>query len=193
MQHFDENDLAQVFQSLAFAARKHKNQRRKGEEHDPYINHPIEVAELLYSVGQVRDVNLLLAAILHDTVEDTQTTPEELGLLFGSVVRDLVLEVSDDKSLPKLERKRLQVVHAPHKSVAAKQLKLADKICNIRDVVFHPPESWSEEQRIKYVDWAAAVAAGLHGVNPALESEFEKVVILARQAIEDQRTQSIQS
>ncbi len=183
MHDFDEKDVARMFQALAFAARKHKDQRRKGEDHDPYINHPIDVAELLYRVGEVRDVDLLLAAILHDTVEDTRTTPEELDALFGSMVRDLVLEVSDDKSLPRAERKRLQVVHAPHISAAAKQLKLADKICNIRDVAFHPPEEWSDEQRIKYVQWATAVVAGVRGVNPALDEEFKRVASQAKQAM----------
>ncbi|MBN1371907.1 MAG: bifunctional (p)ppGpp synthetase/guanosine-3',5'-bis(diphosphate) 3'-pyrophosphohydrolase [Anaerolineaceae bacterium] len=184
MELFSEKDLARIFQALAYAAGQHKDQRRKGGDQTPYINHPIEVAELLYRVGKVRDVNLLLAAILHDTVEDTSTTPEEIETLFGSQVRNLVMEVSDDKSLPKAERKRLQIVHAPHRSELAKQLKLADKICNIRDVIFHPPADWSDERRVEYIAWASAVVAGLRGANSNLEEEFDRVVAQAKPAIE---------
>lgn len=189
MELFGESDLARIFQALAYAAGQHKDQRRKGGDQTPYINHPIEVAELLYRVGKVRDVNLLLAAILHDTVEDTTTTPEEIESLFGTQVRDLVMEVSDDKSLPKAERKRLQIVHASHQSDLAKQLKLADKICNIRDIIFHPPADWSEERRVEYVAWASAVVAGLRGANPTLEEEFDQMAAQAKSAIEKRNSE----
>lgn len=189
MELFSEKDVARIFQALAYAAGQHKDQRRKGSDQIPYINHPIEVAELLYQVGKVRDVNLLLAAILHDTVEDTTSTPEEIEALFGPQVRSLVLEVSDDKSLPKAERKRLQVVHAPHQSELAKQLKLADKICNIRDVIFHPPADWSNERRVEYIAWASAVVAGLRGANLALEEEFDRLVAQAEPAIEKRNSE----
>lgn len=188
MELFSERDLARIFQALAYAAGQHKDQRRKGGDQTPYINHPIEVAELLYRVGKVREVDLLVAAILHDTVEDTTTTPEEIETLFGSEVRDLVMEVTDDKSLPKAERKRLQVVHAADRSQLAKQLKLADKICNVRDVIFQPPADWSDERRVEYVAWAAAVVAGLRGVNPALEAEFDRIAAQAKPAIENQNS-----
>lgn len=182
---FSEQDLAKIFQALAYAANQHKDQRRKGGDQSPYINHPIQVAELLLRVGQVSDVDLLVAAILHDTVEDTGATPEEIESLFGSKVRGLVMEVSDDKGLPKTERKRLQIVNAEHKSLLAKQIKLADKICNIRDVIYSPPADWSAVRRSEYVAWAAAVVAGLRGANPALEAEFDRVAALAKPGIEN--------
>jgi len=121
------SDLVTILQALHFAATKHRDQRRKGAEASPYINHPIEVAELLARVGGVTDIVILQAAILHDTLEDTQTTPAELDTIFGPEVRKVVEEITDDKQLPKAERKRLQIVHAPHLSVRAKIVKLADK------------------------------------------------------------------
>jgi len=184
MNLFSERDLARIFQALAYAAGQHKDQRRKGGYQIPYINHPIQVAELLYRVGNVRDVDLLLAAILHDTVEDTTSTPEDIEASFGPVVRELVMEVTDDKSLPKAERKRLQIIHASQQSERAKQLKLADKICNIRDVIFHPPSDWSDERRVEYLAWASAVVAGLRGANPGLEEEFDRVAAQAKPVFE---------
>jgi (p)ppGpp synthase/HD superfamily hydrolase len=128
-----EKDFGFFLAALRFSADKHRNQRRKDPEKNPYINHPIQVAETLWSVGGITVINTLVAAILHDTIEDTDTSPAEIQCNFGEAVLDLVLEVSDNKSLPKMERKRLQVENAPHKSPAAKCLKLADFICNLRE------------------------------------------------------------
>ena len=172
----DESIAGEVLRALVFAAERHRNQRRKDSEQSPYINHPLQVVEMLWRVGGVRDGVTLAAAALHDTVEDTGTKPEELTALFGAEVCAAVLEVSDDKSLPKAERKRLQVEHAPHKSLRAKTIKLGDKITNVRDVIHHPPQDWPETRRQEYIDWAVAVVAGLRGANPALEAEFERVV-----------------
>jgi guanosine-3',5'-bis(diphosphate) 3'-pyrophosphohydrolase len=168
------DDNARLFAALHFAADKHRDQRRKGECASPYINHPIEVAELLARVGGVTDIALLQAAILHDTLEDTETTAQELERLFGSTVRHLVEEVSDDKSLPKEQRKRLQVKHAPTLSREARQIKLADKICNLRDLTNRPPPDWSAERRIAYLEWSEQVVAGCRGVNARLEKEFDE-------------------
>ena len=151
---------AALLKALTFAARKHRDQRRKDAEASPYINHPIEVAEIIARIGGVDDVTVLQAALLHDTVEDTQTSPDELEREFGATVRKLVEEVTDDKSLPKQERKRLQIQHAPHLSPRAKLIKLADKICNVRDVTHSPPKDWDERRRVAYFDWAAKVIAG---------------------------------
>lgn len=167
---------AVILRAIKFAADKHRNQRRKDAEQTPYINHPIAVAETLASIGGVNDVDLLLAAILHDTVEDTDTTPEELEEQFGSAVRTLVAEVTDDKSLPKAERKRLQIENTPHKSDNAKQLKLADKLCNISDITFHSPSAWPLDRKLDYITWAEQVVAGCRGVNAKLERHFEKVL-----------------
>jgi guanosine-3',5'-bis(diphosphate) 3'-pyrophosphohydrolase len=177
---FSESDLSLILKALRFSADKHRHQRRKGEDASPYINHPIEVTETLWNVGQVRDVTLLVAAILHDTIEDTQTTPEEIKTLFGQEVLSLVEEVSDDKSLPKAERKRLQIETAPHKSFLAKQLKLADKICNVRDVGNSPPADWSQQRRVDYLEWTEKVIAGLRGCNRSLENLYDDVLQEAR-------------
>jgi guanosine-3',5'-bis(diphosphate) 3'-pyrophosphohydrolase len=139
--------------ALHFAAGKHRDQRRKGAEASPYINHLIEVAELLARVGGITDLVTLQAAILHDTLEDTQTTPGELEAAFGLEVRGVVEEVTDDKRLPKAERKRLQVEHTPQLSTRAKLVKLADKISNVRGVIQMPPAEWSFERRREYLDW----------------------------------------
>lgn len=167
---------AALLTASTFAARKHRDQRRKDAEASPYINHPIEVAEILARIAGVDDVTVLQAALLHDTVEDTQTSPEELEREFGSAVRKLVEEVTDDKTLPKPERKRLQIEHAPHLSPRAKLLKLADKICNVRDVTHSPPKDWDERRRVEYFDWAAKVMAGYRRTNRALERHFDALL-----------------
>jgi guanosine-3',5'-bis(diphosphate) 3'-pyrophosphohydrolase len=178
-------DYASLFAALHFAAEKHRDQRRKGECASPYINHPIEVAEMLVRVGAVTDVTLLQAAVLHDTVEDTETTFEELEARFGSAVRSLVAEVTDDKTLSKEERKRLQVEHAPTLSAGARQVKLADKICNVRDVANKPPLDWSLERCAEYLQWSEAVVAGCRGVNERLEQEFDDSLEEARARLKE--------
>ena len=180
---FDERDISKILSAVKFSAEKHRDQRRKGSTAYPYVNHPIEVAEMLWNVGGVRDVETIVAAILHDTIEDTEATGEELERLFGPRVRELVEEVTDDKSLEKEERKRLQVEHAPHKSEAAKQIKLGDKLCNIRDVAEDPPSTWSLERRREYLDWAEQVVAGLRGANARLEAHFDSTLADARARI----------
>jgi (p)ppGpp synthase/HD superfamily hydrolase len=174
---------AAILAALHFAAEKHRDQRRKGQCASPYINHPIEVAELLVRVGRVDDVGLLQAALLHDTVEDTQTSFEELEHRFGAEVRALVEEVTDDKTLPKEERKRRQIEHAPLLSTGARQIKLADKTCNVRDLVTKPPLDWPVERRLAYLDWSERVVAGCRGANANLEREFQETLADARALI----------
>jgi guanosine-3',5'-bis(diphosphate) 3'-pyrophosphohydrolase len=166
--------MNQLIQAIAFAANKHRNQRRKDADASPYINHPIALADVLANEGGVTDETVLIAAILHDTIEDTETTAEELTAIFGEMITTIVLEVTDDKALPKAERKRLQIEHAPTISAAAKLVKLADKICNLRDIVASPPEKWSLERRQAYFDWAKAVVNGLRGIHPELEQIFDE-------------------
>lgn len=163
-----------ILKALHFASIKHKDQRRKDKEASPYINHPIEVAELLARVGQVTDLVVLQSAILHDTIEDTETTAEEIEELFGAEVRSVVLEVTDDKSLPKQERKQLQIEHAPHISTRAQMVKLADKISNIRAIQQTPPPDWPLERRRAYLDWTEQVVAGLRGCNSELEKLYDQ-------------------
>ena len=181
---FTTDDVTLLFKALQFSADKHRDQRRKGEDATPYINHPIEVAMTLWNIGKVYDIPTLAAALLHDTIEDTETTSEEIEQLFGSDVLSIVLEVTDDKSLPKLERKRLQIINAPHKSIQAKQLKLADKACNIRDIIHAPPKDWSRQRCQEYVLWSEKVVAGLRGINPPLEAYYDKFLTQAKQALE---------
>ncbi len=167
------NPLATLIQAVAFAADKHRNQRRKDAEASPYINHPIALANVLANEGGVQDVTVLCAAVLHDTIEDTETTIDELRALFGDQVAAVVLEVTDDKLLGKALRKQLQIEHAPHISPQAKLVKLADKISNVRDILTSPPADWSPERKQAYFDWAASVVAGLRGVHPGLEGVFD--------------------
>jgi guanosine-3',5'-bis(diphosphate) 3'-pyrophosphohydrolase len=169
-----EGDLKQLLKALAFAAHKHKDQRRKDVEASPYINHPIMLADILCNEGHVTDSEVICAALLHDTVEDTDTTPEELEREFGAAIRDIVMDVTDDKSLAKAERKQRQVEHAAHISDKAKLVKLADKISNLRDMAACPPSGWPLERRREYYDWARAVIDRLRGVHPSLEAIFDE-------------------
>ena len=179
-----QHDYAAILlRAVAFAAEKHRDQRRKGIDASPYINHPIGVADLLANVGGVCDMSTLVAAVLHDTIEDTRTSPEELEAAFGRSVRLLVQEVTDDKRLPKAERKRLQVEHAPHLSLAAKMIKLADKISNVRDVTENPPAAWPIGRRREYLEWAERVVSGCRGVNESLEQYFDATLERARMVV----------
>jgi len=168
-----KGELALLLKALAFAAHKHRDQRRKDAEASPYINHPIELADVLVKEGGITDVEVLCAAILHDTVEDTDTKPEELTDAFGSRIARIVAEVTDDKRLPKDERKRLQIEHAPSLSHEAKLVKLADKLCNLRDVAERPPAKWDLARRREYYDWAKRVVDGMRGTHPRLEAAFD--------------------
>jgi len=165
-----------------FAAEKHRAQRRKDAEASPYINHPIAVAATLADAG-ITDVDILAAALLHDTIEDTDTTAAELEEHFGSAIRALVEEMTDDKSLDKAVRKELQVEHAPHASAGARMIKLADKICNVRDVAASLPPDWPRARRLEYLDWSARVVAGCRGCQPALESAFDRDLVRAREQL----------
>lgn len=162
-----------LLEAVAFAAHKHRDQRRKDAVASPYINHPIALAHLLATAGGIDDIVVLQAAILHDTIEDTQTTHAELAQHFGIEVADIVDEVSDDKSLARPERKRAQVESAPHKSAGAALVKLADKTCNLRDVADAPPVGWSLARRREYFDWARQVVEGLPEVSPAMRAVFD--------------------
>ena len=150
------DDMKLVLDAARFAAEHHRLQRRKGDGvgelnlKTPYINHPLTVAQEIAVTGGMTDANVIAAAILHDTVEDT-----------------------DDKSLEKMERKRLQVEHAPHLSRGAAHVKLADKISNVRDLLDDTPPSWTLERIREYFDWAKSVIDPLRGTNPALEAAFD--------------------
>jgi len=170
-----KNDLGLVLRAAQFAANKHKDQRRKDAKARPYINHPINLAEVLHTDGGVRDPIVIAAALLHDTIEDTETTYHELRGAFGAEVADVVVEVTDVKFLGKESRKRLQVAKAGRASERARQVKIADKICNLRDILASPPSSWSLLRRKEYFDWAKDVVDQARGVNPKLERIFDRL------------------
>ncbi|MEO6065418.1 MAG: HD domain-containing protein [Lysobacterales bacterium] len=169
------NTVPQLIDALAFAAHKHRDQRRKNVAASPYINHPIALANVLANEAGITDITVLCAAILHDTLEDTETTVAELAQRFGPAIAAVVGEVTDDTMLPKARRKQLQVEHARHLSREARLVKLADKICNLRDVADDPPADWSRERRVEYFQWAKRVIDGLRGVHPGLEAAFDAV------------------
>ncbi len=176
--------LVLVVNAAHFAAQRHVNQRRKGAAGEPYINHLTEVAMLLAAATGGSDPTLVAAGFLHDTLEDTPTEYEELASLFGTDVADVVAAVTDDKRLPKAERKRLQVEHAPKKSVRARCLKLADKTSNLRSLATSPPAHWEISRKLEYIEWAEAVVAGCRGLNPQLEHLFDAAAAEAREAIQ---------
>jgi guanosine-3',5'-bis(diphosphate) 3'-pyrophosphohydrolase len=179
--------IGQLVEALSFAAEKHLHQRRKNPERTPYINHLITVLEILWLVGQVRDETTLIASVLHDSIEDTNTTADEIREQFGDLVAKMVLEVTDDKSLPKAERKQLQIEHAPHISDGAKLIKLADKISNVQDMYYKPPSGWPLSRRREYVDWSVDVVAGVRGINAAMEAQFDEAVQKAVTIFEEER------
>jgi len=181
------NDIGFILKALEFAALRHRGQLRKGEDRTPYINHPIQVAHILANYAGETDPVLLSAAFLHDVIEDTVTSVEErddligqISQIFGKEVLALTLEVTDDKTLEKQDRKRLQVETASHKSDKAKKLKIADKIMNLRDLTDNPPSDWKSERIIEYFDWAEKVVAGLRGVNTRLEDLFDETLVRGR-------------
>jgi len=173
-----------VIDAMHFAAEKHRHQRRKDRHLSPYINHLIDVLHLLWHTGGVREESVLIAGLLHDTIEDTETSAREIDRTFGADVRAIVEAVTDDKSLPKEQRKQLQVLHASELSPGAKLVKLADKCANLSDLLFHPPADWPDKRRRAYVDWAEQVVAGLRGTNEPLEAHFDQLAEKLRRRLD---------
>jgi guanosine-3',5'-bis(diphosphate) 3'-pyrophosphohydrolase len=174
-ENIPQDNLKLLLKALRFAAHKHKDQRRKDVEASPYINHPISLADILCNEGGVSDIETICGALLHDTVEDTNTTAEELEREFGSAIRDIVMAVTDDKSLSKAERKQAQIDHAAQLSQQAKLIKLADKISNLRDVCDNAPAHWPLQRRQAYFEWARKVIDQLRGAHPGLEAIFDEI------------------
>ena len=171
----NEDDLKLLFKALTFAANRHRNQRRKDVDSSPYINHPISLVNILCNEAHVTDVVTICGALLHDTVEDTETTAEELEREFSGEIRDIVLDVTDDQNLRKEQRKQAQIDHATEISDRAKLVKLADKISNMRDVLDNPPADWSLQRRQAYFDWSLQVINQLRGTHAGLETLFDEV------------------
>ena len=170
-----EAELKLLIKALTFAANKHRNQRRKNADAFPYINHPISLVNILCNEVHVTDINVICSALLHDTVEDTETTSEELANEFGHEISSIVMEVTDDQTITvRQKRKQLQVEHAAHISDQAKILKLADKISNLRDLSIDPPATWSLQRKREYFDWAKQVVDQLRGTHSELEELFDQ-------------------
>lgn len=167
------NTSSLILRAASFAADRHRDQRRKGADESPYINHPFAVASALCDEGGVTDGELLAAALLHDTIEDTATTHDELRKAFGTRVAGIVAEVTDDKRLSKAERKRQQLDNASHVSRDAQQLKIADKLCNLREILSSPPADWPMFRKYEYFDWAKAVVDQVRASNPRLAEKFD--------------------
>jgi (p)ppGpp synthase/HD superfamily hydrolase len=175
--------LRLVSEAADLAARRHNGMRRKGRGNEPYINHLAEVANLLAAVTEGADAELVAAGWLHDTLEDTATTPEELVEKFSERVSALVVEVTDDMTLPKAERRRRQITDAPKKSAGAKLIKIADKISNIRARILPQPDRDERDDLIDYVAWAEQVVRGCRGGNPMLDRTFDETVDAARSTL----------
>ena len=174
-----------ILKATHFAAQKHRDQRRKDEDASPYINHPISVAKIISEIGNVEDPEVLAGALLHDTLEDTETTVEELIDNFGERVCNLVQEVTDDKTLPKLERKQRQIEHAKELSEGAALIKLGDKISNVTDITNTPPTDWDSNRRLDYFEWAEEVINNCPRVNESLENHFAEVVRKGKKLINE--------
>jgi guanosine-3',5'-bis(diphosphate) 3'-pyrophosphohydrolase len=168
-------NMGLVLRAARFAAWKHRDQRRKGRGAVPYINHPLDLAHVLWFEGAVTDPEILAAALLHDTLEDTQTTLQELQGEFGERVAGIVMEVTDEPTINWRARKKLQVSRGRLASLEAKQVKLADKICNLRSMVSSPPNGWTVERQRAYFDWSKEVVDQLRGANPELEQRFDQI------------------
>lgn len=163
------SELQRLSEAVQYAAEQHRDQRRKNKSKAPYINHPIEVMTLVSK--ETQDVEVLMAAVLHDVIEDTKATKEDIESRFGKRVASIVMEVTDDKSLPKVERKKRQITHALEISPAAKLVKMADKYSNIKDLLQDPPTFWSQDEIRGYFIWCHAVCKNLYNsYDPSLES-----------------------
>jgi (p)ppGpp synthase/HD superfamily hydrolase len=169
-----------ISEAADLAARRHNGMARKGRGNEPYINHLAEVARLLALVTDGADAELVAAGWLHDTVEDTETTRDELAQKFGERVAALVVEVTDDMSLPKAQRQQKQVEDAPHKSPGAKLIKIADKISNIRARIVPDPSRDERNDLAAYTIWAEKVVAGCRGVSAKLDAKFDETVGAAK-------------
>jgi guanosine-3',5'-bis(diphosphate) 3'-pyrophosphohydrolase len=176
-------NLAKILDAAIFAAEKHQGDVRKNKQRSPYITHPLLVAQAIVQIGEIQKTDILAAAILHDTIEDTDTTRGEIKERFGEDILSIVLEVTDDKALPKMVRKRLQVAHAAELSYEAKIVKLGDKLINCSDILKDPPDYWPLKRRQDYIQWGADVIFRIRGTNPQLEEAFDQVMARAERKL----------
>ena len=177
-----ENNISHMLRALRFAAENHRDQRRKDADATPYVNHLIEVANILWEPGGVRDFRIITAAILHDLIEDTDKTAADIAAIFGKDIADIVVELTDDMSLPDSERRNHQVDHAASLSIAAAQIKIADKSSNLASLIDSPPEKWSRDKILAYAGWGLCVVDRIRGINPRLDEYFDQVYDRVQQA-----------
>jgi (p)ppGpp synthase/HD superfamily hydrolase len=177
------NKLVAILRAADAAARWHVHQRRKGAAEEPYINHLLEVASLVADATQGDNPDVVVAALLHDAIEDQEVTVEIISREFGEHVAALVVEMTDDKTLEKAHRKRIQIETSHAKSQDTKVIKLADKISNLRAIALSPPPDWSVKRRLEYVHWAREVVQGLRGTSPLLEEEFDRAADQAEASV----------
>lgn len=176
------NNVSSLAKAYSLAAQWHARQRRKGKAREPYVVHLVEVAQLVTEATDGSDIDLTIAAVLHDAIEDAGITAAQIEALFGHEVAQLVLEVTDNKALPYAERKRLQIEKTPHKSHRAKVIKLGDKTSNLRSLAKSPPP-WPLERKLEYVAWSRRVVAGARGVNAELEAAFDAAAAEAERVL----------
>jgi guanosine-3',5'-bis(diphosphate) 3'-pyrophosphohydrolase len=179
----NDDSLKQIFDALQFSADKHRKLKRKNKHATPYINHPIDVARILVTVGGVNDTDIICAALLHDTIEDTQTTEKEIEDIFGTKVKDYVVELTDNMELSADRRKEMQAKSFPHKSTGAKLIKLCDKISNVSDVIHDPPVFWTHSRRLRYLDSAEQLLDAIRGTNENLERKLDEIIAEGREFI----------
>lgn len=163
-------ETRRVFAALSFAAQRHRDAPRPGA--DPCLAHPIAVADAIVSIGGVTDAVVLCAALLHDVVNNTETPPQLLMDRFGREIADVVLDISDDRSLPEVQRRRVQVAYAPNLSGRARLVRLADMLCRLRRLAAVP-----RAERAAEVAWVAQMVAGLGGMNTALETAADAALL----------------
>jgi GTP diphosphokinase / guanosine-3',5'-bis(diphosphate) 3'-diphosphatase len=180
-------DTQRLLSAIRFAAERHRDDRRKGETAAPYINHPITVADQLAEQGLGDDIELLMAAVLHDVIEDTDATYDDLNRQFGSRVAGIVLEVSDDKTLEKEARRQKVVDSIGKKSREARLIKLSDLRANVHDIVHYPPK-WTVERKLNYLRWAERVAVAIAGTHPGLEEALNTELKAAMRVVAEQNT-----
>ncbi|MEO5645061.1 MAG: HD domain-containing protein [Bacteroidia bacterium] len=175
--------MKEVIDAILFAASSHAGQFRK-DGVTPYINHPIEVMHLLAHTGEVTDKEILMAAVLHDVIEDTDINGEEIAERFGQHVADIVLELTDDVLLTKEERKRQQLLSCDGLSHAARLIRISDKICNVYDILYAPPGNWDMKRRQEYLTWANSVVMKIRGTNTGLETHFDELMMEGMRCLE---------